>query len=669
MEENCEERKALVEEYHQLECDLSTVGVDSDKQTQLFRILGAILMLRNLSFVKKTASGIPSKDSRGVVNDPDCECMVDDQSFEVKKIGELLGLGVTAEIGDLLSKKFMTSVRKEDNYFIPLSFDQARRHAITLAENLYDNVFNWLSTEHCDAHWVAGGIGGRKGSVTKRLIEHYIDILDFAPISEFKINGFDQLMINYCSEKLHNFYCSSIFRDIFGAKCHLDMADDCLYLLDGEGGIMSLIDEHCLLSRAGQNDGTLYQLIHSTHAKHSKHFSRGKVKAMSNKGSFGDVFNVKHYTCTVSYNTLGFMLRNKNDKLNNELSSAFENSSNKVLSEIFENINFDDNNAAGDTLSRRGKSKNNRTVISVTKRKTSEIISDLQATKPIFVKCIKASPRLLEGRFDPEFVARQFHAHGLADLVNLKMKGYTETYSWSEIHHMLDVNDLYHFRDSLLLGTDEYSSKSKKQCENYALHFFRRCQEYVNVAFWIPSHGSDVTVKSDTNFCSLQVDAFDYILFYKKCVMKDIIYKNYVAYRRRKFIAKQISSRKTLGRFFYGIKLKRQWQKSTSALLQRFLPLKLFIIRWIIQFRVRRRHSVRFLLLFLNRREWKGKVHRFLDNERAVQAAKAINASLVVQTRWRGYFTRLRLYETVVLAVRDRIRARKHRKMANRIYR
>jgi hypothetical protein len=676
-----EARALLCAKYRDLVRHLSAIGLEEARRRNLFRILGAILLLRNLSFVRKTASGVPSqKEEEEGGGAEDEECMVDEHSFEVQKVGELLGL--EANIVDLLSKKFITSVRKEDNYFINLSFEQARFHANMLAEHLYDAVFSWLANSHCNARWAPAG-----GIPSTRLIEYYIDILDFVPLSEFETNGFDQLMTNYCCEKIQKYYWSVTFREelqkiqqmaeyagsvgnCFDAAA---MSDCCLYLLDGEAGILPLIDEHCLLSRAEQNDSTLFQLIYSTHAKHKAHFSRCKSRAVSSKG---DRFSVKHYSSTtVTYNIEGFMKCNKGEKLDKELCSAFEMSSNSVLSDMFGTLSGEERRAQEleKTHARRAKSNVKRTEISLMKRKVSQIISDVQSTSPIFIKCIKTRRGPVNSSvalFDSKYVARQLQSHGVADLVRCKMEGFSGRYSWEDMHVLLVTNNLYHFRDQCVL---EGGETSKLQCERLAKDLLNRCTDYMHSQFWF-ERPADVSEKehhtgASDSVCCVQVDAFDRLMYFKKSSMKDFIYNNFLVHRRKKRRAKETRSRQVLGRFFYSVKLWKQWRRSIAGLLNQFMPMKLFILRWIVQFRVRRRGASRTVILFLNRRVWKGKVRRMLNAERTAKAILHNSKAIIIQNIWRGFYTRHSMYQVVTLVIKEKLLATKHKKMARRIYR
>jgi hypothetical protein len=390
-----------------------------------------------------------------------------------------------------------------------------------------------------------------------------------------------------------------------------------------------------------------------------------------------DSFTVQHYSGSVTYNIAGFMQRNKGDKFDKELKSAFERSTNSVLAGIFTLLGDAEGErekevVGGGLHSRRAKSKITRTEVSLTKRKISEMISEMQGAHPIFIKCIQTTLPAAGGAFDEQLVTRQLRSHGVADLIRLKMTGFVESYSWEEVHIMLVANSLYHCRDQVKVSRLLSSDQPHVLDAQLAKNLFVRCKAYVNVDFWCEStrESQKGTSNSTVVCCLLQLEALEYLLFYKKSAMKDLICKCFLKYRRRKEIAKKNHSRIVLGRFFYSVKLKGQWRRSTSALLNRFLPMKLFILRWMAQFRIERRVAVSILHLFLSRRVWKERVRDLLAEEYAAVAALRDAKASLIQKRFRGHSARNHPFiGSVILVVREKLLAKKHKRMADCIFR
>ena len=94
---------------------------------------------------------------------------------------------------------------------VPFSVTEANDARDALAKTLYDRLFQWvvakinLSFQKQNAKHAAATGGG--GEVLK------IGILDIFGFEQFKKNGFEQLCINYCNEKLHSYFNQNVFDD------------------------------------------------------------------------------------------------------------------------------------------------------------------------------------------------------------------------------------------------------------------------------------------------------------------------------------------------------------------------------------------------------------------------------------------------------------------------
>ena len=90
---------------------------------------------------------------------------------------------------------------------VPFSVAEANDARDALAKTLYERVFKWvvakinLNFKKKNEYKAAAG----SNNVLK------IGILDIFGFEKFRRNGFEQLCINYCNEKLHNFFNEKVF--------------------------------------------------------------------------------------------------------------------------------------------------------------------------------------------------------------------------------------------------------------------------------------------------------------------------------------------------------------------------------------------------------------------------------------------------------------------------
>ena len=106
---------------------------------------------------------------------------------------------------------------------------------------------------------------------------YYIGVLDIAGFEYFTVNSFEQFCINYCNEKLQQFFNQRILKDEqelyekegLGVK-KISFVDnqDCIDLLETKGvGIFALLDEESKLPKPSPQHFT-----EAVHANNTGHF-------------------------------------------------------------------------------------------------------------------------------------------------------------------------------------------------------------------------------------------------------------------------------------------------------------------------------------------------------------------------------------------------------------
>jgi hypothetical protein len=177
-------------------------------------------------------------------------------------------------------------------YKVNLTGSQARANVDSLAQGLYLQIFNWIVSkinETFASHLRtdettsgAAGVGGRKYRGGQKLEAFHLSLLDMFGFEDYErsnennsrgtgmMNGFEQFLVNYCNEKLNSVF----YLDLFAEENQLFLDEncphftpwghdntECVSLFESERGLLKLIDEHCLLSRAHQDDLSLLNLF------------------------------------------------------------------------------------------------------------------------------------------------------------------------------------------------------------------------------------------------------------------------------------------------------------------------------------------------------------------------------------------------------------------------
>lgn len=182
---------------------MDILGFKLNEIVDIFRVIAIVLKLGNLQFVP--CNNIDGTEGCSLSNDYGdffliylnrnliiCGII----SLELFEICELLG----AEHRWL--QRALTSRQIDDGILTDLNAIEASKIRDILCKTLYSRLFTWLINKINDMI-KAKTLGKRK----------VIGVLDLYGFEIFELNRFEQLMINYCNEKLHQFITAAILKD------------------------------------------------------------------------------------------------------------------------------------------------------------------------------------------------------------------------------------------------------------------------------------------------------------------------------------------------------------------------------------------------------------------------------------------------------------------------
>ncbi|KAL7066497.1 myosin head family protein [Cryptosporidium serpentis] len=274
----------------------------------------------------------------------------------------------------------------------------------------------------------------------------WIGILDIYGFEVFKINGFEQFLINFANEKLQQFFILSVFEaELKEYENESIVHDDITYednaslvhLFDGKGGLFDLLEEACLLANS-----TFENFTNSCHK-----MCKNKTGYLLPKGSVADKFIIEHTAKTVEYTTKEFVIRNKH-RLRPEIIELFKQSENNIIKGSFENIEIINSNKL------KGKFIANIFKISI-----DELLNILHSTNAQFIRCVKPNEKKVADLIEPDMVVDQLQSLSIMEAILLLQKGYAyrETFENFIKDNMIIMK---------LLGQNIYkqSSDPKEQC-------------------------------------------------------------------------------------------------------------------------------------------------------------------------------------------------------------
>nr|XP_044613467.1 unconventional myosin-VI isoform X9 [Equus asinus] len=313
---------------------MKKIGLDDGEKLDLFRVVAGVLHLGNIDFEEagSTSGGCNLKNKST-------------QSLEY--CAELLGLDQDDLRVSLTTRVMLTTAggTKGTVIKVPLKVEQANNARDALAKTVYSHLFDHVvnrvnqcfpfETSFC-----------------------FIGVLDIAGFEYFEHNSFEQFCINYCNEKLQQFFNERILKEeqelyqkegLGVNEVHYVDNQDCIDLIEAKlVGILDILDEENRLPQPSDQHFTS-----AVHQKHRDHFRltipRKSKLAVHRNVRDDEGFIVRHFAGAVCYETTQFVEKN-NDALHMSLESLICESRDKFIRELFEsstNNNKDTKQKAG----------------------------------------------------------------------------------------------------------------------------------------------------------------------------------------------------------------------------------------------------------------------------------------------------------------------------------
>jgi myosin V len=290
----------------------TTLGIDDDLQTEVDRVIVAILHLGNLTFTDSSKAG---EDAAEFASTP----------ANTSTVNYICGL-LAVRKETLLTAVGRRSVTVVGNTIEKTLNSEAAVHARdSLAKFLYSSLFTWV---------VAKINACLTGKIVPDQSASFIGVLDIFGFEHFAKNSFEQLCINYTNEKLQDHFNYSVFKseqEVYkqeGLKWTFIAYPDNSARLDllehSTNGILSVCNEQLKLPKS--TDEKLASALYQKCGSHP--FFRATRPEMGRHE-----FTILHYACPVTYQTQGFLDKNRTENPK-ELYELLAHSTNPLLTEM-----------------------------------------------------------------------------------------------------------------------------------------------------------------------------------------------------------------------------------------------------------------------------------------------------------------------------------------------
>ncbi|XP_018546921.1 unconventional myosin-XIX [Lates calcarifer] len=364
------------------------LGINAEKQRQIFKILAGILQLGNVNFSSSTDESQP--------------CNLQEQSKDfLQRAAELLC--VPAEELQLCLRVRTLKAGKQ-SVLKPCSQAECSMRRDCLAKVIYAQLFEWLVT------FINNSICADKSTWC-----NFIGVLDVYGFECFQINNLEQLCINYANEKLQQHFVAHYLRaqqeeyvseGLQWSFVKYQDNQSCLDLIEGSPvSVFSLLNEESRLNRA--SDAKTFKVRLEKELCDNVNISWDKFSKVPH-------FTVAHYAGKVNYQIQGMVEKNK-DPVPPELISLLQKSENALLHQIF-------TDREAENMTSKGLSK--VTVVSKFKNSLESLMKILHTTTPHYTRCIKPNPDCKPLTFKKEEVIMQLEACGIVETIHISAAGF-----------------------------------------------------------------------------------------------------------------------------------------------------------------------------------------------------------------------------------------------------
>merc|ERR1711953_1320008 len=291
-----------------------------------------------------------------------------------------------------------------------------------IARKIFENVFRFI-VQKCNLTLI---------DTTMKKVQ-YIGCLDIAGFEIFDYNGFEQLCINFCNEKLQQFFNQHMFTleqeeyvreglDWANVDFGMDL-QKCIDMFEKPMGLLAIWEEESLFPKA--TDATFCEKLHSNLLGKRANFAKPNPRPDPDAH-----FAVVHYAAIVSYNLTGWLEKNK-DPLNDTVIELIKNGTNTLCTQ---HLFKDHPGQPVEEVKKTGRVKKGggKTVSAFYKSQLDDLMRVLYATDPSFIRCVVPNTHKQPGGVEPGLVMHQYQCNGVLAGIAICRKGFPNKVPYPE---------------------------------------------------------------------------------------------------------------------------------------------------------------------------------------------------------------------------------------------
>jgi myosin heavy chain 6/7 len=296
--------------------------------------------------------------------------------------------------------------------------NQCLNSCAALARSLYNRLFLWL-VDICNRTLV---------DPTMKKV-NFIGVLDIAGFEIFEFNTFEQICINFCNEKLQQFFNHHMFvleqEEYVREGIEWVMVDfgmdleATIVLFEKPMGLMAILEEETMFPKA--SDKSFEEKLKENLLGKSPVFLK-KQPGSKDKNAH---FSIAHYAGTVNYNITNWLDKNK-DSINDTVIDQMKKSDNPLVCYLFREHPGQPEEAPSKEK-KKGKDagpKVFKTVSSFFRSQLDALLTTLNSTDPHFIRCIIPNNHKTPGLLDSALVMHQLTCNGVLEGIRICRRGF-----------------------------------------------------------------------------------------------------------------------------------------------------------------------------------------------------------------------------------------------------
>ncbi|KAI9473961.1 MAG: P-loop containing nucleoside triphosphate hydrolase protein [Benjaminiella poitrasii] len=388
------------QDFQETRAALTTIGIHPQTQSEIFRLLAALLHLGNIEIGGRNETAVLA-----------------DEQTSLALATELLGLDAAEFKKWIVRKQIVTRSEKIVTNLSPL---QAQVVRDSVAKYVYAHLFDWLVNQ----------INDSLSCPDPELVSSFIGVLDIYGFEHFKKNSFEQFCINYANEKLQQQFNQHVFkleqeeyiREQIDWK-FISFSDNqkCIEMIEGKMGILSLLDEQARLP-SGTDQGFCNKLYQQFGSSCPEYFKKPRFS--------NNAFVVSHYAHDVQYEAEGFLDKNK-DTVPEELLGLLHASQSTFLTDMIQPTTSSTPTTEQAPRKMLNQSKK-PTLGSMFKLSLINLMDTIGETNVHYIRCIKPNESKVAWAFESNIVLSQLRACGVLETIRISCAGYPTKWTYED---------------------------------------------------------------------------------------------------------------------------------------------------------------------------------------------------------------------------------------------